>query len=159
MTEMGTIVEPSVLRFERELPGPIERVWAYLTESDKLPQWFSAGVVTPRKGGEMQLEMGMSGTVTVWDPPHVLEYTWNEPERESIPVFDALVRWELRAAGERVHLTLTHSRIPAATYPQFGAGWHTLLDRIAALLDGRDNGDLMTEFAAVKPAYEARFAS
>ena len=159
MIGMGTIVEGGVLRFERDLPGPIERVWAYLTEDDKLGQWFAHGNVTPRVGGDVTLAIGMNGRVTVYDRPNVLEYTWNEPQRETLPVFDALVRWELRAQDDGVHLTLTHSRLPAATYPQFGAGWHTLLERITVALAGRQNGDLMTEFAAVQPAYEASFAS
>lgn len=35
MNDYGMIIEPGTLRIQRLLPGPIERVWAYLTESDK----------------------------------------------------------------------------------------------------------------------------
>lgn len=35
MNEFGVVTEPGTVRFERVLPGPIERVWAYLTESEK----------------------------------------------------------------------------------------------------------------------------
>ena len=31
----GVLVEPATLRIQRRLPGPIERVWAFLTESDQ----------------------------------------------------------------------------------------------------------------------------
>ena len=34
-SKMGTSTEPGTVRLERLLPGPIERAWAYLTESDK----------------------------------------------------------------------------------------------------------------------------
>ena len=42
-SKMGTSTEPGTVRLERLLPGPIERVWAYLTESDKRATWFAAG--------------------------------------------------------------------------------------------------------------------
>ncbi|MEX3932396.1 hypothetical protein AB4Y32_11375 [Paraburkholderia phymatum] len=35
---LGAFDGTQVVRFERLLPGPIERVWAYLTESDKRSQ-------------------------------------------------------------------------------------------------------------------------
>lgn len=31
----GEIIDRQTVRFERLLPGPIERVWAYLTELEK----------------------------------------------------------------------------------------------------------------------------
>jgi hypothetical protein len=31
----GVLIEPGTIRFERILPGPIERVWDYLTDSEK----------------------------------------------------------------------------------------------------------------------------
>lgn len=30
MDTYGTVIAPNTIRFERLLPGPIERVWAYL---------------------------------------------------------------------------------------------------------------------------------
>jgi uncharacterized protein YndB with AHSA1/START domain len=39
----GILTEPATLEIKRLLPGPIERVWAYLTESDLRRQWFAAG--------------------------------------------------------------------------------------------------------------------
>ena len=51
----GVVIDASTIRFERLLPGPIERVWAYLTESDKRKQWFAAGDYELKKGGKAQL--------------------------------------------------------------------------------------------------------
>ena len=50
--DRGTITEAGTIRFERLLPGPIERVWAYLTESDKRAKWLAAGDMDLRPGGE-----------------------------------------------------------------------------------------------------------
>ena len=41
---------PDTLTIARLLPGPIERVWAYLTESDLRRKWLAAG--------EMDLTLG-----------------------------------------------------------------------------------------------------
>ena len=53
--EYGVQVEPRTVRFERLLPGPIERVWAYLTESDKRGQWLGSGEMETRVGGSLPL--------------------------------------------------------------------------------------------------------
>jgi hypothetical protein len=37
-SEFAFATEARTMRFRRVLPGPIERVWAYLTESEKLVQ-------------------------------------------------------------------------------------------------------------------------
>jgi uncharacterized protein YndB with AHSA1/START domain len=39
----GVLSEPATLTIQRLLPGPIERAWAYLTESDLRRQWLAAG--------------------------------------------------------------------------------------------------------------------
>ena len=37
----GELIEPATVRIERMLPGPIERVWDYLTDSDLRAQWLA----------------------------------------------------------------------------------------------------------------------
>ena len=54
MNDYGTITEAGTVRLERLLPGPIERVWAYLTESDKRAKWLAYGDMDLRPGGEME---------------------------------------------------------------------------------------------------------
>ena len=39
----GTLIEPTTLKIQRLLPGPIERVWSYLTESELRRQWLASG--------------------------------------------------------------------------------------------------------------------
>src|SRR4030095_10901952 len=55
MGEYGVVVAPATIRFERVLPGPIERVWAYLTESEKRGKWFAPGQMELREGGRVEL--------------------------------------------------------------------------------------------------------
>jgi len=51
----GVSPAPATVRLERMLPGPIERVWAYLTESDLRGQWLATGAMDLRVGGKVEL--------------------------------------------------------------------------------------------------------
>jgi hypothetical protein len=42
LDDYGALTAPATLMIQRLLPGPIERVWAYLTESDLRRQWKEA---------------------------------------------------------------------------------------------------------------------
>lgn len=44
----GALTGPATLTIQRLLPGPIERVWAYLTQSDLRRQWLAAGEMEMR---------------------------------------------------------------------------------------------------------------
>jgi len=128
---------------KRLLPGPMDRVWAHLTDTKLLPAWFGKDShIEPRQGGEVRLSGGhIRGTVTQWQPPHKLIYTWNVfkdgdgPEAvsaypESYPTF------ELAACGKDVVLSFTHFPILDRFIPQNAMGWHTMLDMLEATLRG-----------------------
>ena len=46
MSDDGRLITETAARFERTLPGPIERVWDYLTSSEHLPDWFGGRGMT-----------------------------------------------------------------------------------------------------------------
>src|SRR6267154_4467882 len=78
MSDPGRIGSAPTVRFERTLPGPVERVWEYVTDTARLPGWFGNGTIEPRAGGAVRLMDGhIRGVVTQWDPPHKIAYTWN----------------------------------------------------------------------------------
>ena len=153
MNDLAAIQERSTLIFVRHLPGPIERVWAYLTDPKFLVTWFSDGVVADRVGGEVRFEMGATGRITAYEPPRLLEYTWNEEEASVGPVADALVRWELSEESGGVRLSLTHSRLPENEVLAHGAGWHAFLQRLAACIDGRKPEPVEELYARFKVKY------
>ena len=96
MSEFGVVTEARTLRIRRVLPGPIERVWAYLTESEKRGRWLAAGPMELRVGGRVELTFrntdlsahaepapdkykkyegaGIQGRVTRCDPPRAELY-------------------------------------------------------------------------------------
>jgi hypothetical protein len=50
----GTATGPGELRIERWLPGPAERIWAYLTDSEKRGAWLAPGEMELRVGGRVE---------------------------------------------------------------------------------------------------------
>jgi uncharacterized protein YndB with AHSA1/START domain len=128
-----------VLRFERTLEHPIERVWAALTEPDELMGWLGSVDIDPVLGGSVELrwlntdEHGNSavlhGTITAFEAPSVLEIDSD---------IHGLLRWQLAAEGTACRLVFTSS-IPAPNeyLPSLLSGWHSHLDFLADSLDGR----------------------
>jgi uncharacterized protein YndB with AHSA1/START domain len=119
--------------FERHLKHPVEQVWSYLTDNEKLSKWFSELRVDElREGGVIKFDMG-NGTfeeMEILDLKmlSVLEYTWG----------DDIVRFELSQEPDGCLLVLKEkiNKITDHT-PRDLAGWHVCLDVIHALLDGR----------------------
>ena len=119
--------------YERHLNHSDEDVWAYLTDNEKLPKWFSElRVEGLRKGGVIKFHMG-DGTfeeLTILDLKvnSVLEFSW----------WVDTVRFELTEESNGCVLLLIEkiNSITAHT-PKDLAGWHVCLDVIEALLDGR----------------------
>jgi uncharacterized protein YndB with AHSA1/START domain len=123
MNPHSTLIKPSTIRFERLLPGPIERVWAYLTESSKRATWLAAGEFDLRVGGKIELifdndllsdETGpnatagkgrFEGTITRLEPLRVLAHTWKWEKG------DSEVLYELMPRGKDVLLVI-HHRLP-----------------------------------------------
>ena len=46
----GRFTAPDTIRFERFLPGTIERVWSYLVDSEKRGKWLATGEIAPVSG-------------------------------------------------------------------------------------------------------------
>jgi uncharacterized protein YndB with AHSA1/START domain len=122
-----------IAKFKRHMKHPVEDVWTYLTDNDKLPKWFpELRVDELREGGVLKFDMG-NGTyeemkITELKMESVLEYTWA----------DDMVRFELSPEAEGCKLALNEklNKITKHT-PRDLAGWHVCLDVIHALLDGR----------------------
>lgn len=51
----GTLIEPATLKIERLLPGPIERVWDYLTNGELRRKWLASGAMALEVGAQFEL--------------------------------------------------------------------------------------------------------
>ena len=146
----GALTEPATLTIQRLLPGPIERVWAYLTESEMRRRWLASGAMEMKVGAPFEFvwrnneltnpagerpagfgeEFRMQSRITELDPPRKIAFTWNA---------SGDVSFELVPQGENVLLTVTHRRLPdRATMLMVGAGWHMHLDVLVARATGEE---------------------
>jgi len=132
----------SVLTFERHIARPMEKVWAALITPARLSDWLGAdALVEPRVGGRFHLAFHnfshtMTGEITRFEPPHVLEYTWTEPVAKG----NSLVLWRLFATADGCRVVMTHS-LPACgpdggEVADFASGWHWHLDALPLACDG-----------------------
>ena len=94
----GTLIEPTTLKIQRLLPGRIDQVWSYLTESDLRKTWLAAGEMDPTSGSSFELvwrnneltdppgqrpdgfsgEHSMRSEIIEFDPPRRLVFTWGD---------------------------------------------------------------------------------
>lgn len=164
----GALSEDATLTLERLLPGSIDRVWAYLTESDLRRQWLAAGTMEMRVGAPVELvwrnnelmenpgqppegfggEHRMESEITELDPPHRLSISWGSTGG---------VTFELEPVGDMVRFTVTHRRIPDRSIMlNVSAGWHAHLDVLEARLAGREPEPFWDHWTELKAEYERR---
>jgi len=164
----GELIEPTTLRIQRLLPGPIERIWAYLTDSELRRKWMAAGDMEMKAGAPFELvwrndeltdppgerpagfggEHRMQSRITEFDPPRKLSITWNSTGD---------VTFELEPKGKGVLLTVIHRRFPdRAMLLKHLAGWHMHLDVLVARASGEEPAPFWDGWSGFMKEYDAR---
>lgn len=164
----GVLTEPATLTIERLLPGPIDRIWSYLTDGELRRLWLAAGTMEMKVGAPFEFvwrndeltdppghrpdgfgaEHRMEGRITDLDPPHRLGISWSDTDG---------VTFELAQKGNEVLLTLTHRGLPNRAYMlNVSAGWHMHLDLMKARLSGRNPAPFWDGWARLKADYDKR---
>lgn len=173
MSDYGVVTSRDTVRLERVLPGPIERVWDYLTKSELRGTWLATGEMDLRPGGKVvhifrnnsltphddpppakyastEDYYRMEGRVTACDPPRVLAYTWPEADNAQ-----SEVRFDLTPRGDSVLLVVTHTRLASReTMVGVGAGWHTHLNMLADRLAGHTPDGFWRTYVRLEADYE-----
>ena len=161
---------PGEIRIMRTLPGPIERIWTYLTDPEKRSRWFAGGPMELRVGGKMELffqhkniapgetppekfkhvqdpVFKMPGTILRCEPPRVLSYTFDD---------NSDVTFELIPQDKNVLLILTH-RSRGEDLPflcGYASGWHTHLSILLAQLESTTPPPFWATHTRLKAEYE-----
>jgi uncharacterized protein YndB with AHSA1/START domain len=164
----GVLTEPATLKIQRLLPGPIERVWAYLTESELRRRWLAAGQMEMKVGAPVEFvwrndeltnppgqrppgfsdEHRMQSRITELDPPRKLAFAWEG---------SGDVSFELDPQGNEVLLTVIHRRLPdRATMLMIGAGWHMHLDLLVACATGKEPEPFWDGWSRLRKEYDRR---
>lgn len=164
----GVLIEPTTLKIQRRLPGPIERVWAYIIDSDLRRKWLAAGEMEMKVGAPFTFtwrnaelndppserppghsaEHSLECKITELDPPRKLSITWGR---------SGGVTFELEPRGDKVLLTLTHRRLPdRETLLKVSAGWHMHLDVLVARASGTEPAPFWEGWSRLHKEYERR---
>ncbi|WP_342360005.1 SRPBCC family protein [Terrarubrum flagellatum] len=164
----GVLIEPTTLKIERILPGPIERIWSYLTDSNLRSKWLAAGAMEMKVGAPFELtwrndeltnppgqkpegfgeEHRMQSRITELDPPRKLAIAWSG---------SGDVSFELEPKGKDVLLTVIHRRLPdRKTMLMVGAGWHMHLDVLVARARGVEPPPFWDGWVRLKNDYDQR---
>ena len=172
--EYGIAPEAGTVRLERMLPGPIERVWAYLTDSEKRGKWFASGPMELRAGGKLEFHfhnsklapqaepvperfkqyegMTSSGRVTRCEPPHLLSFTWGEEQGD-----ESEVTFELADRSGEVLMVLTHRRLPnRKEMVGVASGWHVHVGVLIDQLNGREPKPFWSTLEKLEAEYDKR---
>ena len=165
----GVLTDPVTLEIERRLPGPVERVWSYLTDGELRRQWLASGNMKLEVGSSFELtwrndeltdppgdrpeefsgEHTMKSTIVEVDEPRKLVYTWGEGE----------VEFTLQPVDGDVLLTLIHRRVSERKMRlMVGAGWHMHLNILEAKLAGRLTEPFWDGWFRLRDEYDQRFA-
>jgi uncharacterized protein YndB with AHSA1/START domain len=176
MNEFGTFLDKHTLQFVRLLPGPIEKVWAYLWESDKRGQWFASGLMPTRAGENFEMHFkhsnlsphtapppekmkeidanghGSQNRLLKYEPPHLLAFTFGAEKHNGET---SEVEFQLTPEGDRVRLVLTHRKIPDRSYALgVAGGWTSHL----AVLEYRVKGEVPPAFWDIWRKYDGAYA-
>ena len=175
MKKYGERIDKTTVRFERLFPGPIERVWEYLTDGDKRALWLAGGKTELAIDGLVELEfrnsslsplpddppppkycglpekMSYTGRVLACEPPHLLSHTWQSDSEYSE------VEYRLSEQDDKVRLVLTHRRLDNEDeILGVCGGWHTHLDILHDVLAGRTPQPFWKTHTALEAEYASR---
>jgi uncharacterized protein YndB with AHSA1/START domain len=162
----GTLTDDSTLRIQRLLPGPIERVWSHLTDSNLRQQWLASGTMRLQPGASFELvwrnddlsnssaerpegfpaESRATCQFIDVEPPRRMHYIWPTVGEVSI---------ELETVGDEVMLTLTHRQLLGERLIlNVCAGWHAHLELLIAHLAGKQPPSLWLTWSRLRKDYE-----
>jgi uncharacterized protein YndB with AHSA1/START domain len=166
LDDHGVLTDATTLQIQRLLPGPIERIWAWLTESDLRRRWLASGEMEEKAGAPFELvwrndeltdppgqrpegfgaEHRLQTHVIAIDPPHSLTFAMHGE-----------VTFALEPRGDEVLLTVTHRRVTDRTMLlNVSAGWHMHLDVLAARVRGTEPAPFWDGWARLKQDYAER---
>ena len=158
------------LYLEIEVSAQIEKVWQAISSVDMLQRWWTdwkeGGLLEPREGGRIIMGEGawINGHVTIWNPPHILEFTWHDslPDPSSVTGYHAPTKGRLRidlveGKNTRTHMSLIQY-LPAQDAAGGAAGWHQFAENLMGYFTDGKIALSEGQFEELKQLYEGSLA-
>lgn len=128
ISQPGEFIDRDTMRFVREYPHPIERVWAALIDAKQITVWWLDCLsLEPCLNGRYEFDSGggttIKGRITEFQPPRLIEFSRG-------------TRFELSECETGCRLELTLKRWPLGWNPVSLAGFHGWLERLGLHLGG-----------------------
>lgn len=124
-----------------EVGAGAERVFELLTDPGALVRWWpDVAELEPRIGGRVRLVFEVNevtGSVTRFEPPHVLAFTWAPPGRPDVETEVAFTLAEVAPARCRVEVVHRGWEHAPELRPAHDLGWRHYLGCLDDLVAGR----------------------
>lgn len=171
LSPYGVLSASATLTIQRLLPGPVELVWAALTENDLRRQWLAAGEMEMKLGAPFEFvwrnnelsdpparqpegfkeEYRMESRITELDAPRRLSIGWDDTGE---------VTFALEPQGKKVLLTITHRGLSdRGTLLAIAAGWHMHLDILVNRSRGLEPEPFWEGWTRLRQDYDRRFVA
>jgi uncharacterized protein YndB with AHSA1/START domain len=140
------------LRFVRQLPQPVEKVWQALTEPEHLKEWFPDQIVVKewKKGARLEFITpfgNFDGEVQTVEPPRLLEFRWGTD----------FLRFEIAPEGTGTVLTLIDRIDQLGKAARDAAGWDEKLEKLVRHLARKPEKEPGETFREMHPRYMEKF--
>lgn len=166
----ATMIDGSTLVIQRWLPGPVERLWRFVTDDQLRRKWLAAGEMELVAGASLELvwrndtlseaadprpsgfaeEERMQSRIIAVEPMRSLTIAWG----------DGAVTFTFKENGERVLLTITHSGLDdPASRRMIAGGWHMHLDILVAVCSGTRPDSFWSGWTKLQAIYDIRFSN
>lgn len=159
---LARFVDRDTMVYDRVYPHPPELVWVAVSTGEQLNVWMLPESRVERRlggacafgwGGSADAPGAASGTVTVFDPPGAVQYTFDD---------GSFMRFDLEPAGDGTRLRFTMYFLPmegeeTAWERGFLAGFHEMLDDMVPFLRGEFTVHDRAAHLALAPDFDDRY--
>lgn len=141
----------------RQLPGPLDRAWSFITEADHLETWLGRGTLGPTgstyeivqtEKAPFPMPGKIIGEILESDPPNLVRFTWQHISEGADPDPEkyTTVEFKLTETAEGVDFTITHTQLRAEDIGLAKPGWLTHVEFLIDRLTGRESEPFKERF-------------
>jgi len=145
MTELGQLIDKYTVRYERNYPHPVQRVWKALTTGSSMDAWMMPdNEIDARLGGTFVMSFAQedpfTGKISAFKEDELVQYDFDNGE---------MMRFEIEPSSDGTKLVFTHVIVESVInemappggedipwQPGLMTGWHLMFDTLGGFLDG-----------------------